>query len=523
MRKLLVLTRVQLRALLAALHVGRTNRRRPVSVWLSIALVGLLCLYISGVYSFGLGAQLAQAGALELLLALIPGMAVVGGTMLTAFAAQGVVFGGRDGDLLLSMPVPAVTVLLSKLAALYVENLVISTLLLLPAGAAWLWYGGSGGVLTLLRLAAGAVFLALLPTALALLAGFLLSWLGGRFANRKLVNLLLYALLLAAVLGLSVQVSRGVSGLAAGTGALDGGLWGVPLRLFQRGVCGDWETLFLFGLLSLVPVLAEAALLSRFYRQVLTGLRSHGRRPAYRLTRLKGSGPWRALVKKEAARYFGTPIYLFNTSLGLILLAAGGVAAAVMGGRVRAMLPGDAPLLSLAAAVVGFSLATVNITASSISLEGQNLWILREAPLSPGMIFSAKVGFQLALTLPCLGVGTAGLAWGLGLSAPEGAALLCAGGAFACFAALLGLAVNLRLPKLDAVNDVVVVKMSAAALVSLLGAAAAAVGCGALVWLGRRVWSEAACLALCALALLAGCAVLLRWLGGRGAARFRAL
>ena len=484
MRKLLVLTRVQLRALLAALHVGRTNRRRPVSVWLSIALVGLLCLYISGVYSFGLGAQLAQAGALELLLALIPGMAVVGGTMLTAFAAQGVVFGGRDGDLLLSMPVPAVTVLLSKLAALYVENLVISALLLLPAGAAWLWYGGSGGVLTLLRLAAGAVFLALLPTALALLAGFLLSWLGGRFANRKLVNLLLYALLLAAVLGLSVQVSRGVSGLAAGTGALDGGLWGVPFRLFQRGVCGDWETLFLFGLLSLVPVLAEAALLSR---------------------------------------YFGTPIYLFNTSLGLILLAAGGVAAAVMGGRVRAMLPGDAPLLSLAAAVVGFSLATVNITASSISLEGQNLWILREAPLSPGMIFSAKVGFQLALTLPCLGVGTAGLAWGLGLSAPEGAALLCAGGAFACFAALLGLAVNLRLPKLDAVNDMVVVKMSAAALVSLLGAAAAAVGCGALVWLGRRVWSEAACLALCALALLAGCAVLVRWLGGRGAARFRAL
>ena len=82
---------------------------------------------------------------------------------------------------------------------------------------------------------------------------------------------------------------------------------------------------------------------------------------------------------------------------------------------------------------------------------------------------------------------------------------------------------NLRLPKLDAVNDMVVVKMSAAALVSLLGAAAAAVGCGALVWLGRRVWSEAACLALCALALLAGCAVLLRWLGGRGAARFRAL
>ena len=88
-------------------------------------------------------------------------------------------------------------------------------------------------------------------------------------------------------------------------------------------------TLAMFCLLSTVPVLAAAWLFSRFYQQVLTGLRSHGRRTDYRLTRLKGTGRRRALLRKEASRFFGTPIYLFNTGFGLVILIIGGIAAAV--------------------------------------------------------------------------------------------------------------------------------------------------------------------------------------------------
>lgn len=101
-----------------------------------------LCLFISGSYSFPLGGQLAAAGCLELILLMMSAMAVIAGLMFTAFAAQGVVFGGRDADLLLSMPVSAFSVMLAKLTALYVENLVFCAFLVLAAGAAWLWFGG---------------------------------------------------------------------------------------------------------------------------------------------------------------------------------------------------------------------------------------------------------------------------------------------------------------------------------------------------------------------------------------------
>lgn len=530
MRKFLILARVQLRALLASFRVGG-SRKKAVSGWAALALMAALCLYISGAYSFALGGQLAEAGCLELLLLMMPAMAVIMGLVFTAFAAQGVVFGGRDADLLLSMPVSAFTVLLAKLTALYAENLVFCVFLVLPAGAAWLRFGGGGGAPFILRMLLGVLFLAMLPTVLSLAAGFLLSWLGGRFANRRAVNLLLYALMMAAVFFLAVRLNLAVSSLAAGTmgmdpaGAFTG--WGVPFLLFQRGVCGDWETLAMFCLLSLAPVLLAARLFAGNYQKVLTGLHSHGKRPAYRLGRLRASGRRKALLRKEAARYFGTPIYLFNTGIGLILLVVVGIAAAIMGGKLRDQLAlaglGNFPLLSMAAAVMGFMLSTVAVTGSSVSLEGRNLWIIKEAPVSAREVLDGKAGFQLLLTVPCLLVCTLGLAWGLKLAPAEGAVLLLIALSFACFTALMGLAVNLLFPKLDAVNDMVVVKQSAAAMLSTLGGMGAALACGALVWGLSGLMGELAALAACAVVLLAGSGVLLRWLHTRGAERFMEL
>ena len=527
MRKFLILARVQLRALLVSFRIGG-SRRKAVSGWAALALMAALCLYISGMYSFSLGGQLAGAGCLEVLLLLMPAMAVIMGLVFTVFAAQGVVFGGRDGDLLLSMPVSAFAVMLAKLTALYVENLAFCAFLMLPAGAAWLWFGGAGGVLFIIRLLTGALFLAMLPTVLSLAAGFLLSWLGGRFANRKAVSLLLYALLMAAVFFLVFQINMAAGTLAAGTmgvdipGAFTG--WGIPFLLFQKGVCGDWETLVMFCLLSAAPVLLTVWLFAKNYQQVLTGLRSHGKRPAYRLGRLRAAGRRKALLRKEAARYFGTPIYLFNTGIGLILLVAAGIAAAVMGGSLREQLAlaglGEFPLLTLAAAAMSFTLSTVAVTGSSVSLEGQNLWILKEAPVSTREVLDGKAAFQLLLTVPCLLVCTLGLVWGLKMSLAEGAVLLLFALAFAGFMALMGLAVNLLFPKLDAVNDMVVVKQSAAAMLSTFGGMIGALACGGAVWALTGVVGEMPALAGCAAVLLLACLLLRRWLHTRGAERF---
>ena len=52
-------------------------------------------------------------------------------------------------------------------------------------------------------------------------------------------------------------------------------------------------------------------------------------RSKFRMVTQRGGAPVTALLKKEAARYFGSTIYLFNTSFGLVMLAVGAVAACV--------------------------------------------------------------------------------------------------------------------------------------------------------------------------------------------------
>ena len=117
MRKFLILARVQLWALLTSFRIGG-SRKKAASGWAALALMAALCLFISGSYSFPLGGQLAAAGCLELLLLMMSAMAAILGLVFTTFAAQGVVFGGRDADLLLSMPVRAFTALRGKLTVL---------------------------------------------------------------------------------------------------------------------------------------------------------------------------------------------------------------------------------------------------------------------------------------------------------------------------------------------------------------------------------------------------------------------
>lgn len=522
------LVRVQLLALLASLRVG-TSRKQAASGWAALGLAGGLCLLISAGYGAPVAGQLAAAGQLWLLFVLMGGMALLMELAFTGLAAQGVVFGGRDAGLLLSMPVPALHILLAKLSALYLENLLMSLFFLLPCGGLWFWYGGGGGPLLWLRLGLGGMFLAMLPTVLALALGGALALLDSALGGRRAIRLLLYALAVIGLFWLGIRLNLGVSAFLAGaltgeTVRLPG--WTALLAWFARGVAGSWARLGLFALVCLAALLAAAGLLAGQYQRVLTGLSSHRRGPAYRLGAMRARSPLRALLRKEAARYFGTPIYLFNTGIGLVLLPAAGLAAVLfrdsLGGLLRA-LPAGMPRAVPAAAVVLFLLSTVAVSCSSVSLEGHSLWALREAPVSAAGILRAKALFPLLLSLPALLPGALGLSAGLGLGWAECAGILWLGGCFAAFNARMGVWINLLLPQLDAVSEMAVVKQSAAAMAGSFGGMGVALVCALALWRLSGVLGPAGGMAVCGAALLAGCAELGLWLSTKGAARLEAL
>lgn len=449
MTKFLALVSVNLRATLSAMRFGsrrKGNKAERLSGFGALFLLAVLGLYISGVYSFTFGSQLAPLGMISLIILIMPVIAVSFGLMFTSFAAQGVVFGGKDNDLMLSMPVSPFSLMLSRTLALYVENLIFTVFVLAPAGAAYLVFDGTGGAGFFVVLMVGAVLLSALPTLFSLLIGFVLSWVSSKFLRRGILSTLLYLvfflLLMGVIMRLSFAMGDPEPGMPAGLQDAFTG-WGLPFLLLEQAACeGNLLSLLALTGLCLVPFLLVVWLFAGRYKKIVTSMGARKARSDYKLERLSASGHRAALLKKELKRFFGTPAYFINAGFGLILLVAGGVACLVFRGQVEeflALTQGLLPVVPILALSVAFLLSTTEITASSISLEGRQLWILKEAPVSAGEIFLVKAGMQMLVTLPCLLAGVICSAVAMGVDVGSTVLLLVLGLLFSGVMAQSGL------------------------------------------------------------------------------------
>lgn len=85
----------------------------------------------------------------------------------------------------------------------------------------------------------------------------------------------------------------------------------------------------------------------------------------------------------------------------------------------------------------------------------------------PAIVFS-KVAVNLTITLPITAVSWGLLAYTLRAGWMESILMLAVPVIYACYSALLGVMVNLKLPKLDWTSEVAAIKQSASVLVTMI-------------------------------------------------------
>ena len=528
MKKFLTLLKVSIQSMLLSSTNSRGRSRKKAATGLgAVIVIAGLGLYLSGFYSYMLMQALAPSH-MEILVFIFMGMAaLVGGLLFTTFAVKGVVFGGKDNDLLLSMPVSSTLLMASRVTAIYLENLLFSAFVLLPAGVVCTILTQSGvghSLLFWVRLVIAALTLPLLDTALSVLLGALVAFLSARVSKGALGQNIVTGLFLVVVFYFSFNLNRMISGLAANAAGIKDSLnWAAPLLWMGEGIMGDWGLLLAFAACCVIPFALVVFGLGRVYRQAVTAFAARSAQSNYKLSAQSASSQKKALLRKEAQRFFGTPMYFWNAGLGLIMLLAAGAASLVMREKLLAFVGmEDFPLLPMAAAVICFCLCTCPIAAPSVSLEGKYLWILREAPMPGSTLLWVKVGFQLLLTLPCIVIAGVCISIALGFQLWQGAALLIATLLFAVGHAMFGMLMGLTFPKLDAVNETVVIKQSLATTLAMFVPMAALAAAGGLYWLGSQTVGWAA-LALPVALLAVLTAVSTITLAKRGPAMLRAL
>ena len=502
MKKFFALLKVSLRSMLVVSSgVGRGKKKKAVSGVGAVVLIAALALYLSGVYSTLFVSVLAPIGMESLVFVFMGIAALVTGLMFTAFGASAAVYGGKDNDLLLALPVSSTTLMAARVSAIYLENLLLSFFMLLPAGVACAVFGVAAASAAgfWVRLVLAALLLPLLDTALSVLVGALLAWFSARMKHRAIVQNLVMAVYLIAVFWFAFSLSGMVDSLALNAANVRASLgWAAPAVWMGDAVMGDWAALGKLALVCVLPCAAVVYGLGRCYRKVVSAFASKSARGDYRLTAQRSAGCFRALLGKEARRYFGTPIYLWNTGLGPLLLAGAGVAAIVKRADIELLLSellgqtGAIPqlnwlIVAVGWALAGFCLSLSAISAPSFSLEGKQLWILRAAPVGERTLLRVKTWFEVLVALPLSLAGCACLAFAFRLRPLETAALLAFPAVFLIGHAHFGTLVGLAFIRTD-LDDSAIVKRSLLSFLATFGPLAALAAGGAGVWL---LWTRA--------------------------------
>ena len=463
MRSFVLLLKIQLLGLFSinkTLHADPAKAKRTLAV---AALVVIAVVLFAAMYSSGVAQALVQMGLPEA----IPLVAVLVGAVAGAVAAflktNGVLFGFKDYDLVMSLPVPISSVVLSRIASLYALSLLFGLLAMVPAFAVYAAHAGvtATGVVCM---ALSVVLAPLLPLAVAIVLAVLIAAVSARFKHANIVVIVLtLAATLAAVFGslaFSSQADDMAAMTALGTQLTTQLASAFPPAMWAAAgiVEGNLVQFLAFAVVNLVAAGVVLTLVVRLFVPVNTLLMSSRPRGTFSFddkgASAKSSTPLRALVIKEARLLVATPIYLMNACIGYVLVFVAAVAVAVgtaTGIMSLDLLPPElAPFLgAIAPWGLAFFCSISSTTAASVSLEGSARWLMLTAPVPASTVLGAKAAVNLLVGVPFLVLSALLIAVSLPLDALSIVALFAVPLAACLLATFLGLALDARRPRYD--------------------------------------------------------------------------
>lgn len=492
MKKFFALIGISLKSMLLSSSGFGKKRKKAFSGLGVIAIIAGLGLYVSGLYSYLLLEILAPL-RMESLLFIFMGLAALfSGVMFTTFAVKSTVFEGRDNDLMLSMPVSTTMLMLSRMLAIYLENLLFSFFLIMPAGVACALMSHSGigqSIGFWLRLLVTVFSIPLLETALSVLLGACLALFSTKVTKKALGQNLIMGLYMAVVFWFAFNLNGMIAKLSVNAAGIKAAMaWVRPIIWMADGIMGSWWQTLAFAAFCIVPFALVTVGFGKIYRKAVTAFAARGARSDYKLSGQRSTGQARTLLAKEARRLVGSPVFFWNAVMGPIILVGGSIYLAFRSDLIELVVPmlgTRAVFLPIVMGIMGFCLCMTVIAAPSFSFEGKNLWILREAPVSESTLINVKTGFQIMLLVPCILICCICLVISGALTLTEGLLLLLFSLAFEVGHACFGMLMGLIFVRLDAANDAAIIKRSMLSFLSMFAPACILLAFFALGWIIR--------------------------------------
>ena len=482
-RQIRLLTKVSMQGMFGLNEFRYTKDRSKKVRYCLMGLLWLLLLVMLAGYVGIMSMGLVMAGMGRL----VPAVLAMGVSLVilffTIFKAGPVLFGWKAYEKQIAMPVNVRAIIVSRFLTMYITNMLLGLLILLPGMAVYGVMERPGILFYIYGMAAG-IFLPLLPLTAASVLGALIAGISSRWRHKNLVSIVLTMILVCALMAGSMGMSgMEESELNAMMQQMAELMEGQIQRTYPPAVWiadamvqGNLVKLLLFLAVSVGGFVLFLEILQRFYVNICMLLSARETKGNYRMKELREKSVLGTMVERELRHYFSSSVYVVNTLLGelLMVLLAGAVLFMDME-TVEAMLGLPGVVGRALPILMGFLPVMMPLTACSISMEGKQWWMLQTLPVTRKEMIRSKVAAQLLVALPFYLVSEILLFLALRPGWAEGLSLLAVPAAYILFGARAGLAVNEMLPLLDWESEVRVVKQSASTMVTMLVGMAAAI------------------------------------------------
>lgn len=445
-------------------------------------VIGLLILFamlMAFCISMSIGyGKIGISYAIPVLSALvISGMAFV----LTLFKTNGYLFAFREYDMLMSLPFRAKTVAGCKFLSMYIDSIPwfmsISIAMMIGYGiyeSVAIWVYPLWIVLS--------IVLPVIPMLIASFIGFIIARISAGFKKTNIVQVILTIIFILFIFSLRFIIedlirNNKVEATLYKASQITDDIAGyyLPAKWFVSAVRdGNLLSILLLVVVSVALFILLFSIVGRSYIRINSALKSHASSKKYKMTSQKSRSVISAIAFKEYRRMIGSPNYLINAGMGIILSLIVSLIFLILGmdwviDKVMNGAPLDAASLTPAIPFIVFLFTgMVTTTAWTPSLEGKNIWIIRSLPLEMKKVYQGKMLFNFLLFAPVTAVSIILMCISARAAILDSVLYVILGIALVAYSTCWGCVCGIKHMTFDWENDVDVIKKGTATLIYML-------------------------------------------------------
>ena len=467
----------------------KNNKAKSGTLIGFLILMGLLFLAISTFYSIMFGMILVESKMPLITSSLMMSAIATVLVLTTSIMMIKVIFVAKDFEMLSSMPIKKSEIITAKIINLYIIEAIYAGIIMLPnmivntvlaKDAMYLLTG----ILLLFGVEA-------FPMLIAALIGSVFAIISARFKHSNIIVIIASLIAFISIFSISFMFSADSTDNAEIAGALamvsNNIAFLNPVSYLIKLGLENPMFYILYIVCNIAIYIGVIAYITMLFDKVHSLSRVQIEANKYSLDDLKQDSELKTLINIEFKRLFSSKMYFLNSAIGAVV----GIVLSIM--LSLSLLDHKADLIELD--VINYVVAVLPLavtlfstlgipSVASISMEGKTFWLSKTLPINPRNLFKAKLIASLAILGISSFISSLIIAIFVGVDIYSFFIIILLPLSYIIFMSVLGLRLNLALPKLHWSDEKEVIKQGGAgAILSLIDFLAVVILAGMIILL----------------------------------------